>query len=156
MAYTPPARHTSYNSNDATEDSNQTLYGKHIPRTNVNSSPGSLCKTKSSQLTTRIGPSPVPIVPSSQRDLESCADLGAFWCTTNPAIGPTNRNSCLVGGSGCHNPKATTTTFQRSGDLHDVEHLERKKQKDFSKHCHERKTGGLQNQRRHWSSLTGL
>ena len=42
----------------------------------------------------------------------------------------------MVGTSGNQSPKGATTTLQRSGDIHDVEHLEVKKQNDFSRCGH--------------------
>jgi hypothetical protein len=40
-------------------------------------------------------------------------------------------------------------TLQRGGDIHDVEHIEEKKQKDFSRHGHECSTSGFESPEGH-------
>ena len=55
----------------------------------------------------------------------------------------------MVGTSGNQSPKRATTTLQRSGDVHDMEHLEGKKQKDFPRRGHGCSTSGLESQGGH-------
>jgi hypothetical protein len=50
----------------------------------------------------------------------------------------------MVGRSGTQSPKGATMALQWDGDLHDVEHLEGKREKDFSRHNYGYSTSGPQ------------
>jgi hypothetical protein len=60
----------------------------------------------------------------------------------------------MVGRSGTQNPKGAMTVLQWIGNLYDVEHLEEKKQKNFSRHGHECLTSSPQSQERHRYALS--